>query len=372
MKIFQVHNKYNFYGGEDSVADEEAKLLRSKKHSVIQIFRDNKNEINNSYDKISIFKNLPYSKKSTRILKDKLKYYGRPDLVHIHNTFPLWTYSILDFFKEQKIPIVFTLHNYRMILHKIGLFNKYSEKYGYFKNSKLLTYFISRYLNKKYFLIKNIDTFITHTDFTKKIFIKYGIDPKKITVKPNFIENTSNHFLSIKKKNNAIYASRISKEKGILTLLEASKKTNLKLDILGDGPLKNKLFEDCSRNIKFHGNLDRDQVQKYIRKSKFLVYPSEWYEIFGMTLIEAFNQGTLVLASNIGSIKSVVKDKVTGLLFESGNINDLVNKINWIKNNPVKCDKIVKNAKKEFIKKYTAEENYNQLLKIYKKTINAK
>ena len=111
-----------------------------------------------------------------------------------------------------------------MILHKIGLFNKYSEKYGYFKNSKLLTYFISRYLNKKYFLIKNIDTFITHTDFTKKIFIKYGIDPKKITVKPNFIENTSNHFLSIKKKNNAIYASRISKEKGILTLLEASKK----------------------------------------------------------------------------------------------------------------------------------------------------
>ena len=141
---------------------------------------------------------------------------------------------------------------------------------------------------------------------------------------------------------------------------------------MGDGPLKNKLFEDCSRNIKFHGNLDRDQVQKYIRKSKFLVYPSEWYEIFGMTLIEAFNQGTLVLASNIGSIKSVVKDKVTGLLFESGNINDLVNKINWIKNNPVKCDKIVKNAKKEFIKKYTAEENYTQLLKIYKKTINAK
>lgn len=371
MKIFQIHNKYNFYGGEDAVVDEEAKLLRSKKHNVIQIFRDNKKEIKNISDKILILKNLSYSNKSKEILIEKFKNYGRPDLVHIHNIFPLWTYSIFEFLKEQNIPAVYTLHNYRIILDKINLFNKEFKNYGYFKNSSWITHLIFRHMNKKKFLLNNIDAFITHTKFTRNIFIKNGIDSKKISIKPNFVQNKPNHFLSIRKKNNAIYASRLSKEKGILTLLNASKKINLKLDILGDGPLKKKINKDNS-NIKFHGNLSRKKVQKYIRNSKFLIYPSEWYEIFGMTVIEAFNQGTLVLASNTGSIQSIITDKVTGLLFEPGNTEDLINKINWIKNNPIKCDKIVKNARKEFLKKYTPEINYVQLLKIYNKAINDK
>ena len=145
----------------------------------------------------------------------------------------------------------------------------------------------------------------------------------------------------------------------------------INLDILGDGPLFNKLNKK-QLNIKYHGSLSRSKVNKHINKSKFLIYPSEWYEPFGTTIVEAFNEGTLVLASNIGSIKSIIKDKYNGLLFNPGNQKDLIRKVKWILKNPDKCDQIAHNAKKEFNKKYSTNSNYNQLINIYKDAINNK
>jgi glycosyltransferase involved in cell wall biosynthesis len=156
-----------------------------------------------------------------------------------------------------------------------------------------------------------------------------------------------------------------------LTLINSWQQVKINLDILGDGPLFNKLNKK-QLNIKYHGSLSRSKVNKYINKSKFLIYPSEWYEPFGTTIVEAFNEGTLVLASNIGSIKSIIKDKYNGLLFNPGNQKDLIRKVKWILKNPDKCDQIAHNAKKEFNKKYSTNSNYNQLINIYKDAINDK
>ena len=151
--------------------------------------------------------------------------------------------------------------------------------------------------------------------------------------------------------------------------MKAFKEIDINLDILGDGPLFELIKKYNFKNIRIHGNLSRNEVSKYINDSKFLIFPSEWNESFPMTILEAFKEGTLVLASNIGSIKYIIKDGFNGLLFEYGNKSDLINKVKWILNNPKACDQIVFNASNELKNKYSSEENYKQLLDIYNEAI---
>jgi len=370
MKIFQLHNKYRYFGGEDSVVDEEAKLLRSNDHEVNQLIRDNSKELISFQDKLSAFKNISYSQNSIEILNKEILKQGIPDIVHVHNIFPLWSNSVFDFFYKKKIPIIMTLHNYRLIWEKLSLFNKDRERYGYFKDSYIGSFVISKFINKRKDLLKNVSKFITHTEFTKQEFSRYVIPKDKLVIKPNFLNSSDKTIKSILEKDNAIFASRISKEKGILTLIKAFEKIDIELDVLGDGPLLNKIKKDnINHNIKFHGSLSRDNVSKFINNSKFLVFPSEWYESFPMTILEAFREGTLVLASNIGSIKSIIKDRFNGILFEYGNKIDLIDKVKWILNHPKECDQIALNANKEFNNKYSSEINYKQLINIYEEAI---
>ncbi|MDA7733284.1 glycosyltransferase family 4 protein [Candidatus Pelagibacter sp.] len=370
MKILQIHNKYKYFGGEDSVVDEEAKLLRLNNHEVVQLIRDNSKELSSLKNKFYALKNVSYSKDSIKILDAEILKHGVPDIVHAHNIFPLWSNSVFDFFYKKNIPIIMTLHNYRLIWEKLGLFNKHRDKYGFFKDSNIKSFVISKLINKRSDLLTTITKFITLTEFTKQEFSQHNIPYDKLIIKPNFLSSTDNKIKSIVKKKNAIYASRISKEKGILTLIEAFKELDIELDILGDGPLL-KVIKKNNTNykIKFYGNLPRDEVSKFLNNSKFLIIPSEWYECFPMSILEAFREGTLVLASNIGSIKSIIKDKYNGILFEYGNKKDLTNKINWILANPDICDRITLNANNDFKKKYSAEVNYAQLIKIYNNAI---
>lgn len=370
MKIYQIHNKYRYFGGEDSVVDEEAKLLRSHNHEVNQLIRDNSVELISFQDKLSVFKNISYSHKSVEILNKEFLKFGNPDIVHVHNTFPLWTYSVFDFFNKKNIPIILTLHNYRLIWEKLGLFNKDRENYGYFKDSNIGSFIISKFINKRKDLLQHVSKFITFTEFTKQEFSRHVIPENKLVIKPNFLNIKPSNIKPFIEKKNAIYASRISKEKGILTLVETFKNVDIKIDILGDGPLLEKLKKNNkNNNIKFHGSLSRNETSKFINRSKFIIIPSECYEGFPMTILEAFREGTLVLASNIGSIQSIVKNKHNGVLFEHGNKLDLINKVKWIVNNPKLCDQIALNANNEFNKKYSSEVNYKQLIKIYEDAI---
>ena len=371
MKILQIHNKYIYSGGEDSVVEEEAKLLISKGHEVMQLLRDN-SEIKSLSEKIKTLIDLPYSNNSKQILIDKLKKIEKPDIAHIHNLFPLWTYSILEVLKEKKIPVIMTLHNYRLIWSKIGLFDNDAKNFGYFKDSRLKTFLISRWLDKNKRLLDNVNKFIVLTDFIKEKFDNLGIDKSKLIVKPNFIKKKNNIFKEISIKSDAIFCSRISRDKGIFTLLKAWKNIDLKLNIYGDGPQLEKITKKNTNNkFIFHGQISRDILMKKIRYSKFLIFPSEWFECLPMTIIEAFRENTLVLASDIGSIKSIIKHKFNGILFKPGDADDLKKKVEWILNNPKVCDNIVKNALVQFNEIYTDEKNYKHLVKLYNDVIES-
>jgi glycosyltransferase involved in cell wall biosynthesis len=365
MKILQIHNKYVFKGGEDSVVEEEAKLLRKNGNSVFQLFKNNK-DISSIKDKLLTLYNLSYSKYSIEYLKEELLKIEKPDIVHVHNTYPLWTYSIFEFLNEQKIPVVMTLHNYRLVWDSLSFFDNDYMNYDSFNNSKIQTFFISKIINKnkKNILFKNIDKFIALTEFTKKKFIDAKVPIDKLLIKPNFLSNKEINFQSITNKQNAIFASRVSKEKGILTLLKSWKDIEIKINIYGDGPLLNKIKKN-SKNIQFHGNCSRDLISDEIHKSKFLIFPSEWFECMPMTILESFRAGTLVLASNIGSIPNIIKDGYNGILFNPNDPSDIKEKVNWVLNNPQKCDEISINAMNDFNNKYSEKVNYKILMKIY-------
>ena len=369
MKILQIHNSYNYYGGEDSVVDEEKNLLEKNGHEVIQLFRDNKKELITLKDKFEALKNLSYSEYSIKLLSQKLLEIGNPDIVHIHNTFPLWTYSIFKFLHEKQIPIIMTLHNYRLVWDTLKLFDKNYLNYGCFKNSQIKTFLISKIINKNKKLLNNVNKFITLTEFTRGQFIRAGISKERLAVKPNFLPKKKIILQNIENKNNAIFASRISEEKGITTLINAWNEVDLKINIFGDGPLLAGFKKD-QINIQFHGNCPRDAVNEEIKKSKFLIFPSEWYECMPMTILEAFREGTLVLASNIGSIKCIIKDNYNGILFNPKDTKDIQNKVNWVLNNPQKCNEICSNALNDFNMNYTEEINYKMLMNIYNEAIS--
>ena len=252
MKVLQIHNEYLFKGGEDVVVENERQLLQKNNIQVSQIIRKNSEETKSITDRIKIFKNLSYSKISLKIIERNLNQFGNPDVVHVHNIFPLWTYSILDYFKFKKIPTVMTLHNFRLMFSKIGILKEKYEKYGLFKNSHFKTYLIFKMFNKNINLLNNVDTFIALNNFAKEEFISIGIPQEKIKVKPNFIpeKKFGQKTLLPKKKNYFICTSRLSNEKGVDTLIKCWDNIDYELKLFGEGPLANDIN---NKKISYYG-----------------------------------------------------------------------------------------------------------------------
>jgi len=381
MKILQIHNEYKYRGGEDIVVEDEKKILLKNNCKVFQLIKKNINEITSIYKIINIVKNLNYSIISKNEVLDNLDRI-KPDLVHIHNTFPLWSYSVIDACNEKKIPVIMTLHNFRMICAngtffrnnqvcekclQSSVFN--SVKYGCYQNSKLKSIPVSLMINnsnKGLSVVNKLNKIIVLSEFAKKKFLEANFPKNKIVVKPNFI------FDKIKCKKNIsksgfLYASRLSEEKGILDLIKAFKKFNFDLNVCGDGPLKSKLENESK--IKYLGFLSKKKLLNVLMKTKFLIFPSKCFENFPTIFLQAFALNVLVIAPKLGSMSTIIKDKHNGVLFKANDVDDMIKKIKWVMSNDDKCNQIIKNAKKDLKKKYTESINYKILMDIYEKTI---
>ena len=148
------------------------------------------------------------------------------------------------------------------------------------------------------------------------------------------------------------------------------------LMVIGGGPQLTEL-EDEARdrglsNITFRGQLSREQTLDAMRRARFLVFSSEWYETFGMTMVESFACGVPVVCSRLGAMQELVEDGRTGLHFAPGNADDLAEKVDWAWNNPEVVRGLGKAARQEYEEKYTAEKNYPMLIDIYERAIAAK
>lgn len=393
MRILQVHNRYKITGGEWTVLNQEYDLL-SKEHIVEQLIADNTKELTSLCKKLRLIVTTHYNSQSKELVRQKIRE-TNAEVMHVHNFFPLLSPSIFEAAKEEGIPSVLTLHNYRLIhpngtlLHhgKIDERSVRGSAYscvldGVYRNSILQTAVVAHmieYHRKRDTWAQNVDCFICLTEFAKSKFVEAGFPEEKLRVKPNFVEDAFKHQtpsgLAGQKEDFYLFVGRISEEKGIRTFIQAwnsmKRQSCPKLLILGDGPLKEELQRKSEKNsqISWLGFVEREQVLDYLLKAKALIFPSEWYEGMPMTILEAFSAATPVIATNIGSQAEIVDHNSTGLHFIPGHEESLMEAVERFESDKQKQKEMSAAARLEYEKKYTPGVNQLKLQSIYQNLV---
>lgn len=377
MNILVVHNKYQQRGGEDAVVEAEVELLARAGH-VINVAVVSNDEVSGLPAKARTFLKTPYNVERKSWLIGLLLQY-RPDVVHIHNFFPLLTPSVHEAASEHGAAVVQTLHNYRLLcagalflrdghvcekcLQGSSLWGLVHRCYrGSLPASLAVTRMQVRAKRSEVWK-RHVHRFIALTEFAREKFVEGGLPAERIAVKPNFV--TSPQGLPELDRNGAIYVGRLSAEKGVKLLLEAWRSfPHIPLTIVGDGPERQELEAMAPANVTFTGALTGSDVRGRMAQAQCLIMPSIWYETFGLTIIEAFSVGTPVLASRLGAMAELVDDGVTGQTFEP-NENHLVDAIRAAFSDNGRLLQMGRAAAALYKARYTPQANLAQLEDIY-------
>lgn len=387
MKILLIHNAYGKYSGEEAVVDAQIALLQAHGHTVYSYFRSSEELQSMKLGKVRSFFTGLYNYASIKDIKRKLKEV-KPDIVHIHNLYPLISPSVLPVIRKAGVPIVMTVHNYRLLCPN-GLFfthnrvceacvGKGKEWNCILKNCekslpKSIGYAIRNYwarLNKYY--ISNIDLFICLTDFQKRKLVKEGFSSDKLIVIPNFFNRKINSSLGPKSKFTYVcFAGRLTYEKGAEIIAEtAFKLPKIKFKIAGQAADNLKIR--FSENVDFLGHLNQEELKDFYQEASCLILPSIWYEGFPMVIPEAMNYGLPVIASAIGGIPEIIENNRTGLLFRPSDSTGLESAIQQLIDRPDFAKQLAENAYTKLQKEYSSEVFYARLIGIYNEVIKGK
>ena len=408
MKIVFINPFYYPLGGAEIVMLNEIDFLLKSGHEVSIFSVNNKKNLNSNYSKYFVEKDIIQEKIESKIplnFLEKINYClvninntgsakkfkifldeVKPDLIHSHGYSRMLSPTIFELAKKFRIPVLTTEHNPKLVC-PIGTLKFKGDKYcydklcikgNYFnvlihkcnKGSMLqsLQNFLEFSINKKRY-IKNIDGITVPSLYLKNLLIEAGIDQKKIVHLKNFVnlnkfnyqESNSGYFL---------YFGRLSFEKGLLTLIKAFELLpELSLKIVGEGAeetiLRKYIKEKNIKNIEFLGKKRDEELVKAIQGSKATILPSEWGENAPLSILESFSCGKPVIGANIGGIPEMINDGVDGYLFESGNVEDLKQKILNIFEKDTNILQMGKTARKKAEENYTIEAHGKALLNIY-------
>lgn len=381
-KVLLIHNFYQIGGGEHTVFENEKKLLEENGHNVVCYTRDNSELKSSILKKVllpltTIFSVKTYIEAKTIIKKEKI------DIVHCHNTFPLISPAVYYAARRCGVPVIQTIHNFRFMCPNALFYRdgkicedclscglKTAIKNKCYRNSKVQTIVVAAMLwvHRKIGTYKKIN-YIFLTEFNKEKFrwlLGDYVDCQ--FVKPNF-EYIDEQPASPEEidHNKFVFIGRLDENKGIRFLLNAWKQVdkNKQLYIYGDGKLADEVKQaaDIDSNIHFMGFQPISTVLQSLKTAEAMLFTSEWYEGFPMTLIETMSMGVPVVCSDIGNHASIVKMSDSGVLYKNKDVNSFVYALNIIAE---QNENIRKNARNVYNNKYTSKENYNQLKQIYK------
>jgi len=386
MKILMVHNLYQRHGGEDSVVAAEIRMLRAHGHSIVRYLRHNDELLGRGALSViragleTVWAANSFSEVRAMIAEQK------PDVAHFHNTFPLISPSAYYACAEAGVPVLQTLHNYRLLCPGAAFQREGkvcqeclgrsvawpSISHGCYRGNYAATAAVAAMLAAHRALgtwRDKITAYIALSQFARQKFIEGGLPADRISVKPNFVHPDPG------RKNGpgeyALFVGRLSEEKGLRVLLKAWEQLHLDipLHIAGDGPLKNELLGAVSANkirgCTVLGPLNGAAVLRAMHRARFLIVPSVWFEGFPVTIAEAFACGLPVIASRLGSLPEIVADGCTGVHFSAGNPEELAAKVEWAWTHPSELETLGRNARAEYEAKYTAEINYEYLVGLW-------
>lgn len=382
MKILQVHNYYQQRGGEDAVVEAEKALFEQHGHQVISFTKQN-NTIQSRWQKIHSCLQTHHNKHSATEF-DKVLTTEKPDIVHCHNTFPLISPAIYGICQKHSIPVIQTLHNFRIqcangLLFRNGQIcencltknsTRDAIRYHCYRNSLIGSVTLAHYISyhKKHQTWRHqVNRFIALTDFAKSKFLKAGIDADQIDIKPNFIDTPKHPPVQQSQRNiDVLYIGRLSPEKGIDTLVQASHHCQSAITVIGEGPVQ---ITSHNKNIIALGKMPLVDLLKQLAMAKMLIVPSIWHENFPRVIVEALSCGTPVITSNLGSLAEIVQHNHNGMLFEPGDSQALAKTINGLLQDPKKLQNLSNQAYQSYLDHYTPDQNYQQLMAIYQRAL---
>ena len=391
MKIILVHNAYQQPGGEDVVFEQERQLLERAGHEVVTYRRSNREMDGYSTAKrLALFPKAVWSSE-TREAFAKLLVEEKPQVVHVHNTLTMISPSIYWACREANVPVVQTVHNFRLFCPAATFFRDghvceecvahglwRGVRYGCYRDSRPATAAVALTLamhRRMGTYTQMIRCYIAFHEFARKKCVEGGLPPEKITVKPNFVHPDPGPRPS--DGDYALFVGRLASEKGIPTLLAAWKllRADIPLVVAGDGPLRLRVEQEIAASpllsVSYRGRLSREQTLAAMKGARFLIFPSEWYEGFPVTIAEAFACGVPVVCSRLGAMQELIADGRTGLHFTPGDATDLAQKVEWAWSHPDPIRAMGREAREEYLSKYTAEKNYPLLMGIYERAMAA-
>ncbi len=387
MKILIIHNHYSKFSGEEAVVEAQIKLLEESGDQVITYFRKSAEIEEMPLGKIRSFFSAIYNSRSVKAVKVLLAK-EQPDVVHIHNLFPLISPAILPVIKEAGIPVVMTVHNYRLVCPN-GLFfsqgkiceacaGKGKEWNCIAKNCESSSFKSMGYAlrnwwarQQKYYL-KNVDAFACLTEFQKNKLVRNGFAAEKLFVIPNMYSGKVQKEKKIASGNTKKYiafAGRISPEKGIDVLFEAARLLPHISFKLAGGVREDYELPEKPGNVELVGMLKADQLNGFYQNAYLYVLSSIWYEGFPMVFPEAMNHSLPIIAPNMAGFPEVVRNQVNGLLFETGNASDLAKQIESLWNDPQKARAYGEAGYEKLQDNYTPKNYSSKLQDLYQQVL---
>lgn len=379
LRVWVVHNAYQQRGGEDSVMEAEVALLREHGHHVETWVRHNDDVTHMS--RLKLAAQTLWSTETTDRVASFVRDF-RPDVIHVHNTLPLISPSVFWAAERAGVPIVQTLHNFRLLCPQatflrdgrvcedcVGQVPWPAMRHRCYRESTVQTAAVSTMLvlhRAMGTFDQKVTRFIALNHFCRDKFVQGGVPAARIDIKPNFVSRPSAGDGAA--REGGLYVGRLSVEKGMQTLIDAMRlHPGHGLMVAGSGPLEASLREVAPSACL--GALPLDQVMTRLQRAAFLVLPSVWYECFPRVLVEAFACGVPVIASRLGSLAEIVTDGQTGLLFEPGNAAELAERIRWAQAHPQEMARMGEAARAEYEAKYNPEQNVDQLTAIYRRAM---
>lgn len=380
MKLLLIHNYYQQRGGEDGVFEGESRLLEQHGHSVLHYTAHNR--VVETTSPMALARDTVWNHAVNREVAALIAR-ERPSLMHVHNTLPRISPSIYYAAKAGGIPVVQTLHNYRLYCPSASLFRDGSVceeclhtkvpvpaiRHACYRGSRAASAAIAAMLTIHRALgtwAHVVDLFIALSEFAREKLVSAGLPGEKVMVKPNFACDPG---VRANGGDYGLFVGRLSREKGVDVLLKAWGALNapIPLKIIGDGncaPQVAQLVQTLP-TVEWLGQCTATQVTAAMAGARFLVFPSVWYEGFPLTIAEAFAVGLPVIASELGSMSQLIHPHATGLHVRPGDPTDLAEKVEWAWAHPDQMRAMGENARREYEERYTPEQNYKLLMEAY-------
>lgn len=394
MKILLAHNYYGSEApsGENQVFAAEQSVLQRHDHEVVTFTRHS-DEIRKqgSWGAIKGALATPWNPWSAHAIRQAVAVF-RPDAVHVHNTFPLISPSIFRAIGARAARVL-TLHNYRLFCPAAipmwagrvctDCLDRHSVwpalRHGCYRNSRLATLPLAGNVALHRALRtwrRQVDAFIALTEFQRERMIDAGLPAELVHVKPNFYPGDPAPVPWVVRRPSVVFAGRLTAEKGVTALVRAWLLWGVsapELRIVGDGELRGALERLAATApdtpIRFLGQLEGTAAQAEIAQARLLVLPSEWFETFGMVILEAFAYGTPAAVSAIGPLPSIVRPGQNGVLFRPGDLQALLAAVRELWETPGALEQLGHGARQSFKTLYTEEANYEMLMAIYEQAI---